>query len=78
MEANQQSRVVKDLRTALNSQNLATDIDASEDTDEQDTINSINTYGSGQSNVTIIAAHTYGANNPTGIRNLSASLQMSA
>ncbi len=78
MDANQQGRVVNDLRAALNAQNIDAGIDASEDTDEQDTINSINTYGSGQTNITLIASHTYGANNPTGIRDLSASWEVPA
>ena len=78
MDANQQARVVNDLRAAFHAQHLATGIDASEDTDEQDTLNSINTYGTGQTNLTLIASHTYGANNPTGLRNLSATLHTPA
>ena len=76
MGAAQQARVVNDLRAALTAQNLATGIDASEDTDEQDTINSVNSYGSAQTNVTILASHTYGANNPTGLHNLAVSLHI--
>ena len=78
MEANQQARVVNELRLALASQKVIVGIDASEDTDEQDTINSINTYGASQTNVALIASHTYGANNPTGIRDLAASLRKPA
>lgn len=74
MGAAQQARVVNDLHAALQAQNLNAGIDASEDTDEQDTINSINAYGSVQSQVALIASHTYGANNPTGLRNLAAGL----
>lgn len=69
MSTEQQTRVVRDLRAALNVQKLTTGIDASEDNDEQSTINSINAYGSAASNVTVIACHTYSANNPTGICN---------
>ena len=77
-DASQQARVVNNLRAALNAQHLAAGIDASEDNDEQDTINSINTYGSGQTNVALIASHTYGANNPAGLRNLAAGLRKPA
>jgi O-glycosyl hydrolase len=78
MDANQQARVVNALRAALNSQHLAIGIDASEDNDEQSTINSLNNYGSSRTNVTLIAAHSYGANNPTGLRRLSDRLQTPA
>ncbi len=78
MEANQQARVVSDLRLALNSQNLAAGIDASEDNDEQNAINSINAYGSAQASVALIASHTYGANNPTGLASLAATLHRPA
>ena len=75
MGAGQQNRMVNDLRTSLNAANLVTGIDASEDTDEQDTINSVSAYdGAGQSNVSLIASHTYGANNPSGLQSLAASL----
>ena len=77
MGAAQQARVVNDLRAALTVQKLNTAIDASEDTDEQDTINSVNSYGSAQTNLTILASHTYGANNPSGLRNLALSLHLS-
>ena len=76
MGAAQQARVVNDLRAALTVQKLTTAIDASEDTDEQDTINSVNSYGSAQTNLTILASHTYGANNPSGLRNLALSLHL--
>ncbi len=78
MSADQQARMVSKLRTALNAQNISAGIDASEDSDEQSAINSLNAYGSAQSNVTFIGSHTYGANNPTGIRNLAATLHKPA
>jgi O-glycosyl hydrolase len=78
MSADQQARMVNNLQAALTARNLAAGIDASEDSDEQSTINSINAYGAGQSNVALIASHSYGANNPGGIRNLSASLRKPA
>ncbi len=71
MSAEQQARVLSDLRVALNAQKLATGIDATEDNDEQSTIISINACGHAASNVTVIASHTYAANNPDGIRNLA-------
>ena len=76
MEASQQNRVVNDLRNNLTSCGLVTGIGASEDTDEQDTINSVGAYdAAGQANVTLIASHTYGANNPSGLQNFAASLR---
>ena len=78
MDADQQARVVNDYRAALDAQNVTAGIDASEDTDEQDTINSVNAYGSAQGNVALIASHTYGANNPVGLRQLAASLRQPA
>jgi len=74
MDAGQQNRVVNDLRTNLTACGLTTGIGASEDTDEQDTINSINSYNAtGKSNVTLIASHTYSANNPSGLQSFATS-----
>ncbi len=78
MSADQQARVVSDLHAALAARNLTTGIDGSEDNDEQSTLNSVNAYGASQSSVALLASHTYGANNPSGIRNLSAGLQKPA
>lgn len=75
MSAAQQARMVNYLRAALDSRNLPAGIDASEDSDEQSAINSLNGYGAAQTNVTLLASHTYGANNPKGLRNLAASLR---
>lgn len=74
MDAEQQARVVADLRAALDARKISAEIQASEDNAEQETIHSINAYGASQSNVTIIATHTYNANNPSGIRHLAAAL----
>ncbi len=75
MDASQQNRVVNDLRANLTASGLTTGIGASEDTDEQDTINSVSSYdAAGQANVTLIASHTYGANNPSGLQGLATSL----
>lgn len=72
----QQARLVNLLRSELNARNLPAGIVASEDSDEQSTINSINGYDvAARSNVFRIVTHTYGANNPTGVRNLAASLR---
>ena len=75
MDSSQQNRVVNDLRTNLTICNLTTGIGASEDTDEQDTINSVNSYdAAGKASVTLVASHTYGANNPAGLQSLATSL----
>jgi len=73
-DADQQGRLVTLLRTALDARNIAAGIDASEDSDEQSAINSLNAYGADLANVDLIATHTYGANNPFGIRNLGIAL----
>jgi O-glycosyl hydrolase len=70
----QQSRMVNDLCSALNSQNIAAGVDAAEEYGESGSINDINGYGSSKSNVALITSHTYSANNPGGIHNLSVSL----
>ena len=71
----QQARLVNLLRSELDVRNLPAGIVASEDSDEQSTINSINGYdATARSNVFRIVTHTYGANNPMGVRNLAASL----
>lgn len=75
VSAGQQARLINDLRRELDAQHLAIGIDASEDNDEQSTVDSVNAYGSAQSNLTIIATHTYTANNAAGIRRLAARLQ---
>jgi len=75
MDASQQNRVVNDLHTNLTASGLTIGIDASEDTDEQDTINSVSAYNSaGKTSVALIASHTYGANNPSGLQSLATSL----
>jgi len=75
MDASQQNRVADNLRTALTASGLTTGIDASEDNDEQDTINSVSAYNAtGQASVTLMASHTYTANNPSGLQSLATSL----
>jgi len=75
LDASQQNRVVNDLRTTLTASGLTTGIDASEDNDEQSTLNSVGSYDpAGQANMTLLASHTYTANNPSGLQSLAASL----
>ena len=72
MSATQQARMVNALKPELAARGLSTAMDASEDTDQQRTINSVNGYTTAaQSNLAIVATHTYGANNPAGVRNLA-------
>ena len=74
--AAQQATLINLLRTGLNARGLALGIAASEDSDEQSMINSINAYDTlARSNTTRLVTHTYGANNPTGVRTLANSLQ---
>lgn len=75
MDAAQQNRVVNYLRTNLTASALTTGIGASEDSYESDTVNSVSSYNAtGKSNVTVIASHTYSANNPSGLQSLATSL----
>jgi len=76
MDAAQQSRVVNDLSSALAGTGLAPGIDAPEDNDEQSTINSLNGYDApSRSKLTLIGAHTYGANGPAGLRSIALALR---
>jgi O-glycosyl hydrolase len=72
VSADQQVRLINELRRALDAQKLSTGIDASEDNDERSAVNSLNAYGPAESNVTVIATHSYAANDPSGIRRLAA------
>lgn len=78
MDAAQQSRVVGDYRAALDAQGVTAGIDASEDNDEQDAVNSLNAYGAAQNSVALVASHTYGANNPGGLAAIAAALRKPA
>lgn len=76
MDPAQQNRVVTDLASALAGTTLASGIDASEDNDERNTINSLNGYDAvTKSKVTLIASHTYGANGPVELRNTARALR---
>jgi len=70
--AAQQARLVSDLAAALKPLTPGVGIAASEDNDESSTLNSLNAYGTtalGQT--TRLVTHTYGANNPSGLKALA-------
>ncbi len=72
ISADQQDRLVSLLRAELDSRGLGLAIDASEDNDEQSTVNALSAYTpAGRSRVGQIATHTYRANNPTGLSSLA-------
>ncbi len=75
MSAAQQARMVNALHAELRARGLSPGVVAPEDTDQQRTIDSLNGYSAtARSNLAQIATHTYGANNPIGLRNLALSL----
>jgi O-glycosyl hydrolase len=72
----QQNRVINLLHAELNKRGLHPLIDAPEDNDEQSGINSLMAYtAEGLENVGQISTHTYGANNPLGLKSLALSLR---
>lgn len=74
ISSDQQARLVNLLRSELTTRGLPAGVAASEDNDEQSALNSINAYGAtALGNVARAVTHTYGANNPAGLRNLAAS-----
>jgi O-glycosyl hydrolase len=75
MSATQQSAVVGYLGTQINLMAPSVGIDAPEDYSEQDSINDLNSYGSGPlASVALVSTHTYSANNPSGLKSLAASM----
>ena len=71
----QQSRLINLLRTQLSAAHSTAGVASPEDNDEQSSINSVATYDTTTlGHLDRLATHTYGANNPTGLRNLSATL----
>ena len=74
----QQARLVNDLRSALDIRHLAAGIDASEDNDERSAVRSLKSYGSAQTNVSLIASHSYSANAPAGLHDLATGLRQPA
>jgi len=72
----QQDRLILLLRAELDARGLSLAIDASEDNDEQSTINALKAYTpTGRNDVGQIATHSYGANNATGLNSLALSLR---
>ncbi len=75
MSHDQQARMINWLRPALDHCGLKTGLVASEDNDEQGTINAVQAYAPPtQQMLSYIATHTYTANNPAGVRDLAATL----
>ena len=73
ISSDQQARIVDELHADLAARGSNTGIASSEDNDEQSTINSLSAYSSVDlANVARVTSHTYGANNPAGLRNLAA------
>jgi O-glycosyl hydrolase len=76
MSHDQQARMIDQLRPALDRCGLKTGLVASEDNDEQGTVNAVQAYAPAtQQMLSYIATHTYTANNPAGIRELAGALQ---
>jgi O-glycosyl hydrolase len=76
VEADQQERVITLLRAELNTRGLHALIDAPEDNDEQSGIKDLGNYSAaGLKDVGQISTHTYGANNPEGLRLLARQLR---
>ena len=72
ISASQQARLVNDLATDLAPLAPVVGIAASEDNDENSTLNSLNAYGTTSlANTTRFVTHTYGANNPSGLQALA-------
>lgn len=75
MSHEQQARMINLLRLALARRGLEIGIVASEDNDEQSTVKAVKSYAPPpQKLLSLIATHTYGANNPAGVRRLAAAL----
>ena len=76
VDANQQARVVNDLRTELDARGLFnTGIDAAEDNSESSGVSDLGVYGgTALQNTALLATHTYSANNPFGLHSIAASL----
>jgi len=75
MGADQQARMIKLLRPALDRRGLSAGLIGSEDTAEQLAYESVSAYDSAaQKLLSRIATHTYHANNPDGLRRLAAAI----
>ncbi len=72
MGADQQNRVINLLRAELKKRRLHALIDAPEDNDEQSGINDLKHYtAKGLKNIGQISTHSYGANNPEGLKSFA-------
>ena len=75
MSWSQQERMINLLRTELDNRGIGAGVTAPEDCYEQQTIDSVNSYGpTALGNLAQISTHTYWANNPFGLHDLAASL----
>jgi O-glycosyl hydrolase len=78
MTADQQSRVINDLRTALNTNAPSSGIDAPSDYDEFESYNDLTAYSAGTlANLALCSTHTYKANDAANLKNKAAALQKS-
>jgi O-glycosyl hydrolase len=76
MSHDQQARMIEFLRPALARCGLQTGLVASEDNDEQRAVNAIKSYAPPtQKKLSLVATHTYSANQPDGIRQLASALK---
>jgi O-glycosyl hydrolase len=76
MSHDQQARMIELLRPALARCGLNTGLVASEDNDEQRAVNAIKSYAPPtQEKLSLVATHTYSANQPDAIRQLATALQ---
>jgi len=75
MSHEQQARMIGLLRPALDRRGLKTSLVASEDNDERLTVRAVKSYAPATlALLSHIATHTYGANDPDGVRRLAAAL----
>ena len=75
MGADQQARMIKLMRPALDRRGLSAGLVASEDTAEQLAVESVSAYDAAtQKLLARVATHTYHANNPDGLRWLAAAI----
>ena len=75
MSPDQQSRLINLMGPLLRQNGLSTGLEASEDNDEQGTVNAVKAYpASTRRELALIASHSYSANAPAGLRDLARSL----
>ena len=75
MNADQQSRMINYLRSALDAHGVSAGIDAPEDYSEQDSIDDLKTYdGNALAAGTQLTTHTYDADNPSGLQSAAVTL----